>query len=145
MQAIDPAQYRPDEDVYYNDGYVWVTSRRVVHTGGEISLKGARSVRTRTVRAEDRMRDQIIFYLWGIGAFLLMMFSPLYASRGSFLDLIPLIIRFLLAAGLVLITGLFIATLVNRNKLPHETVYALSIDYRFHSKTVTASMDQAYV
>ncbi len=146
MQVIDPAQYQPNEDLYYNDGYVWVTSRRVVHGGGEISLKRVRGVRTRTVRAEDRMRNQFMLYLWGIGTFLLMMFSPLYTSRGgTFLDVIPLIIQFLFAGALVLIIVLFIALLVNRNKLPREPVYTISISYRFHSKTAIASRDQVYV
>jgi hypothetical protein len=146
MQAIDLAQYRRDEDVYYNDGYVWVTSRRVVHGGGEISLKRATGVRMRKVRAKDQMRATYILGLWTIGTLLLLLFSPLYASKGgTFLDFIPVIVQFFIVVALLLVVGGFIKFLVNRNRMPRETVYAVSIRYRFQSKTAIASMDQAYV
>jgi hypothetical protein len=137
MKAIDPAQYQPDEDLYYSDGYVWVTSRRVMHGGGELSLKGARGARVRVVRAEDRARALIVSLAIYSGILALMFFSPN----------LNIILRAISIFGLLAVPiGLGLVLLALRgDRMPQETIYTGQIRYRFWSRTAVASMDQAYI
>lgn len=135
MKAIDPAQYQPDEDIYYNDGFAWVTSRRLVCGGGKFSLKGAKGARVCVVRAEDRARALLISLAIYSGILALMFFSPN----------LNIILRAISIFGLLAVPIGLVLLALRGDKMPQETIYSGQVRYRFWSRTAVASMDQAYV
>jgi Family of unknown function (DUF6232) len=143
---MNQMQYQYNEDGYYSDGFVWVTSQRLVYGGVEHPLRGVRSARVRIIRAEDRMRSYYMLMLGSIGVILFMLFDPILVRRdGTFWDAISTILQYFAAGALVLAFGMSIVFLVNRKKMPKEPMYTVSVRYRFWSRTAVASTDQAYI
>ncbi len=135
-----------NEDVYYGDGSVWVTSRRLVYGGEDQSLKGARSARVLTLRVADRLK---IAY---VGLPLSMVFAVLAVLRLASLDsndsvLHPLAVGlYAVAAGVVVIElGVLIALPFINSKISPDPVYALSVRYRLWSSIAAVSVDRVYI
>jgi hypothetical protein len=135
MQTRDPAQYQYNEEGYYSDGSVWVTSRRLIYAGGYHMLRSVRGVRLRIVTAEDRMRNLTTSLLAYTGVLALMWFSPDQ----------NMVLRVISICGLLLLPVEFIWLMLKRDKMPQEPVYTASIRYRFWSAKAAASTDQAYI
>jgi hypothetical protein len=124
-----------NEEGYYSDGSVWVTSRRLIYVAGPRLLSSVKGVRVRVVRAEDRLRNQVIALLMYTGFFVLLLFSP------SLIE----ILRVISICGLLLFPIVLILLMLKRAKMPQEPLYTVSVRYRFWSRTVAASTDRAYI
>jgi hypothetical protein len=135
VKGINRKRNELNEDVYYGDGSVWVTSRRLVYGGEEHSLKGARGARVRVVRAEDRARDLIITLGIYSGILVLMFFSPN----------LDIILRVVSVFGLLVIPVGLVLAAWRGDRRPQGTVYTGQVRYRFWGRAAVASMDQAYV
>ena len=134
-----------NEDVYYGDGSVWVTSRRLVYGGEERSLGSVKSVHSRTLRVADQLKTAYI------GLPLIVVFVVLAALRLASLDsgnsvLHALDVGLFATAGVViLILGALVALSFSRSRISNDPVYALSVRYRLWSSIATVSADRAYV
>jgi hypothetical protein len=134
MKAIDPTQYQYNEEGYYSDGSVWVTSRRLIYAGGYHALKSVKGVRLHIVSAEDRMRNLTMSLLAYTGVLALLWFSPDQ----------NIVFRVISICGLLLLPVEFIWLMLKRDNMPQEPVYTVSVRYRFWSANAVASTDQAY-
>jgi hypothetical protein len=135
-----------NEDVYYGDGSVWVTSRRLIYGGEEHALKGVRGAGVLTLRVADRLK---IAY---IGLPLSMIFAVLAVLRLASLDsnesafhAVAVAFYAMVASVVVIELGVLIALPFINSKMSPDPVYAISVRYRLWSSIAAVSVDQTYI
>jgi hypothetical protein len=140
----------PDEDVYYGDGSVWVTSRRLIYSGEEHSLRGVRSARVRMMKQAEQLNSlRAGMLLFAVMIVLTWLGRPEPragdATSVGLVDTANTILYIMLACGAAFVLGALIALPIIRSRHSSDTVYTVSIRFRLLSGTMAASTDRAYI
>lgn len=136
----------PNEDVYYGDGSVWVTSRRLIYSGEEHSLSGVRSARVRIIRAGDTLLSFYLEVLLLVPLGVLFWFRLSPSGPGDpFMDgLADLAHDFIIGVAIILLAVL-IAQPFLIARISNDPVYTVWVRHRFRRTTVAVSRDRAYI
>jgi hypothetical protein len=139
-----------NEDVYYGDGSVWVTSRRLVYGGEEHSLKGARGARMRTMTQAQQLNSMRAGMLLLLAMLALTWLgrpepAPGEATFTGLVNTVNSILYVALACGVVFVLGALIVLPIIRSKHSSDPVFTVSIRFRFLSGTMAASLDRGYI
>ncbi len=146
MKAINPARNESNEDVYYGDGSVWVTSRRLVYGGEEHALKGARGARVRIIRVGDTLLSFYleVLLLVPLGVLFWFKLSPSDPNDPLMGGLANLTHDFIIGVAIILIAVL-IAQPFLIARISNDPVYTVWVKHRFRRATVAISRDRAYI
>ena len=140
----------PNEDVYYGDGSVWVTSRRLIYSGEEHSLSGVRSARVRMMKQAEQLNSlRAGMLLFAVMLVLIWLGRPEPkagdATSVGLVDATNTVYYIMLASGAAFVLGALIALQIIQSKHSSDPVYAVSIRFRLLSGTMAASTDRAYI
>jgi hypothetical protein len=135
-----------NEDVYYGDGSVWVTSRRLIYGGEEQSLRGVRSARVRIIRVGDTLLSFYleILLLVPVGVLFWFRLSPSDPDDLLMGGLANLAHDFIIGVAIILIAVLIAQPFIIAS-ISNDPVYTAWVRYRFRSTTVAVSRDRAYI
>jgi hypothetical protein len=131
-----------NEEGYYSDGNVWVTSRRLIYGDIYQVLSDIRSARVRVLRQGTPILPGFLTLVLAV----LMAFNlPSSSIDGFSIDIVYVVIYILLACMVISAVGRLIVPLFMKTRLSYDPVYAVSIKFKFLSTIVTASTDRAYI
>jgi hypothetical protein len=135
-----------EEEVYYGDGSVWVTSRRLVYGGEQQSLRGVRSARIRIIRAGDTLLSFYleILLLVPLGVLFWFKLSPSGPDDPLMGGLADLAHDFIIGVAIILLAVL-IAQPFLIARISNDPVYTAWVRHRFRRTTVAVSRDRAYI
>jgi hypothetical protein len=139
-----------NEDVYYGDGSVWVTSRRLIYGGEEQSLSGVRSARVHMMKQAEQL-NSLRAGMWLFAVMLVLIWlgrpepSAGDATSVGLVDTANTILYIMLACGAAFVLGVLIALPIIQSRHSSDTVYTVSVRFRFLSGTMAASTDRAYI